>query len=174
MIKKLTFVTSLIAVLAAVPAHAHDLGFAGLLSKGNMKELPEIKLSVGEPLGEDMVLKILIPSGNKASESTVQKMQEGFSNIGVKLEIEGDRDVRERPAPHGIAGAGTQPPRGIPHRLLQARGPRGVASCSRFLRPDTNGGCRPGRAKPGPQTSPPWTASRRPCLQVFMRETPDP
>ena len=38
--------------------------------------------------GEDMVLKILIPSGNKASESTVQKMQEGFSNIGVKLEIE--------------------------------------------------------------------------------------
>jgi len=57
MIKKLTFLTLLAAVVAAVPVHAHDLGFAGLLSKGNMEELPEIKLSVGEPLGEDMVLK---------------------------------------------------------------------------------------------------------------------
>ncbi len=57
MIKKLTFVSTLVAVLAAAPAQAHDLGFAGLLSKGNMEELPEIKLSVGEPLGEDMVLK---------------------------------------------------------------------------------------------------------------------
>lgn len=57
MIKKLTFVTTLMAAVAAAPAHAHDLGFAGLLSKGNMEELPEIKLSVGEPLGEDMVLK---------------------------------------------------------------------------------------------------------------------
>ncbi len=57
MIKKLTFVSTLTAALAAAPAHAHDLGFAGLLSKGNMEELPEIKLSVGEPLGEDMVLK---------------------------------------------------------------------------------------------------------------------
>ena len=57
MIKQLTFVTALMAAVAAAPAHAHDLGFAGLLSKGNMEELPEIKLSVGEPLGEDMVLK---------------------------------------------------------------------------------------------------------------------
>ena len=57
MIIKLTFVTLLMAVVTAIPAHAHDLGFAGLLSKGNMEELPEIKLSVGEPLGEDMVLK---------------------------------------------------------------------------------------------------------------------
>ncbi len=57
MIKKLTFVSTLVAVLAAASAQAHDLGFAGLLSKGNMEELPEIKLSVGEPLGEDMVLK---------------------------------------------------------------------------------------------------------------------
>jgi hypothetical protein len=45
------------AVVAALPANAHDLGFAGLLSKSNVKKLPEIKLSVGEPLGEDMVLK---------------------------------------------------------------------------------------------------------------------
>lgn len=57
MLKKLTFATSLMVVVAAVPAQAHDLGFAGLLSKGNMEELPEIKLSVGEPLGKDMVLK---------------------------------------------------------------------------------------------------------------------
>ena len=57
MIRKLTFVMSILAVVASVPTHAHDLGFAGLLSKGNMEELPEIRLSVGEPLGEDMVLK---------------------------------------------------------------------------------------------------------------------
>ncbi len=57
MIRKLTFVTSLVAAVAAAPVHAHDLGFAGLLSKGNMEDLPEIKLSVGEPLGDDMVLK---------------------------------------------------------------------------------------------------------------------
>jgi hypothetical protein len=48
---------SIITVVAAVPANAHELGFAGLLSKGNMQELPGIKLSIGEPLGEDMVLK---------------------------------------------------------------------------------------------------------------------
>ena len=57
MIRKLTFVMSIMAVVAALPANAHDLGFAGLLSKSNVKKLPEIKLSVGEPLGEDMVLK---------------------------------------------------------------------------------------------------------------------
>ena len=57
MIQKLTFVMSLMAAVATVPVQAHDLGFAGLLSKGNMEELPEIRLSVGEPLGEDMVLK---------------------------------------------------------------------------------------------------------------------
>ena len=58
MIRKLTFVMSIMAVLAAVPAHAHELGFAGLLSKGNMEELPEIKLSIGEPLG--CVLGLLV------------------------------------------------------------------------------------------------------------------
>ena len=57
MIRILPFVMSIMAVVAAVPADAHELGFAGLLSKGNMQELPGIKLSVGEPLGEDMVLK---------------------------------------------------------------------------------------------------------------------
>jgi len=57
MMNRLTLVASIMAVAATVPAQAHDLGFAGLLSKGNMEDLPEIKLSIGEPLGEDMVLK---------------------------------------------------------------------------------------------------------------------
>jgi len=57
MLKQLTLVTSILFAGAAFTANAHDLGFAGLLSKGNMEELPEIELSVGEPLGEDMVLK---------------------------------------------------------------------------------------------------------------------
>ncbi len=36
--------------LGALPALAHDLGFAGLLSKSNKGEMPEITLSVGKPL----------------------------------------------------------------------------------------------------------------------------
>lgn len=38
--------------------HAHDFGFAGVLSSGNKEELPEIELSVGEPISEaPLVLK---------------------------------------------------------------------------------------------------------------------
>ena len=37
--------------------------------------------------GEDLVIDILIPQGNKASESTVQKIQEGFGKAGVKINI---------------------------------------------------------------------------------------
>ena len=57
MFKPLTFLFSLLAASSFVTVSAHELGFAGLLSKGNMEELPEIKLSVGEPLGDDMVLR---------------------------------------------------------------------------------------------------------------------
>jgi len=46
------------AVLFADPALAHDLGFAGLLSKSNMEDLPEITLGVGKPLANGpMILK---------------------------------------------------------------------------------------------------------------------
>ncbi len=38
--------------------------------------------------GEDLVIEILIPQGNKASESTVQKIQEGFSRVGVRVEMQ--------------------------------------------------------------------------------------
>ena len=57
MLKQLSLATAIAALGFAATATAHDLGFAGLLSKGNTEELPEIALSVGEPLGEDMVLK---------------------------------------------------------------------------------------------------------------------
>ena len=57
MLKQFSILLSVLALGVASTAYAHELGFAGLLSKGNMEELPEIELSVGEPLGEDMVLK---------------------------------------------------------------------------------------------------------------------
>ena len=57
MLKRLAIVTSVMIAAAVVPAHAHEFGFAGILSKGNVEELPAIELSVGEPLGDDMVLK---------------------------------------------------------------------------------------------------------------------
>lgn len=46
------------ALLAASPAAAHDLGFAGLLSKENKEDLPSLTLSVGKPISEaPLVLK---------------------------------------------------------------------------------------------------------------------
>ncbi|MEM7546249.1 MAG: hypothetical protein AAF367_11985 [Pseudomonadota bacterium] len=48
----------LTACLFALPAAAHDLGFAGLLSKTNKEELPELILSTETPLPtEPLVLK---------------------------------------------------------------------------------------------------------------------
>ena len=38
--------------LLALPAAAHDLGFAGLLSSGNKQDLAPITLSAGAPLAE--------------------------------------------------------------------------------------------------------------------------
>lgn len=38
--------------------------------------------------GEDLVIEALMPSGNKASEKLLQKMQESFETIGVKLTIQ--------------------------------------------------------------------------------------
>ncbi len=44
--------------LLALPAAAHDYGFAGILSSNNVKELPAIQLSVGKPLADaPLVLK---------------------------------------------------------------------------------------------------------------------
>lgn len=48
----------LLALLLPLPAAAHDLGFAGLLSNGNKEDLPPITLSAGMPLAEaPLVLK---------------------------------------------------------------------------------------------------------------------
>ncbi len=43
-------------LLAAGPAAAHDLGFAGLLSASNKTDLPALTISATEPLGEDWTL----------------------------------------------------------------------------------------------------------------------
>ncbi len=49
----LTLAPALALVLAAaLPADAHDLGFAGLLSASNKEDLPPLTLSVGKPVAE--------------------------------------------------------------------------------------------------------------------------
>ncbi|MEO1138405.1 MAG: hypothetical protein AAFW87_03015 [Pseudomonadota bacterium] len=44
--------TCLTALALALPAAAHDLGFAGLLSNNNKEELDELTLSVGKPIAD--------------------------------------------------------------------------------------------------------------------------
>lgn len=43
---------ALALAFGATAVKAHDLGFAGLLSKGNKEDLPEITLAAGQPLAE--------------------------------------------------------------------------------------------------------------------------
>ncbi len=45
-------IPALCASLLAMPAAAHELGFAGLLSSSNKEELPPLTLSVGKPIAE--------------------------------------------------------------------------------------------------------------------------
>ncbi|EPX76104.1 hypothetical protein [Salipiger mucosus] len=47
-----TLITIAALSLAALPAAAHDFGFAGVLSNSNSGEMPGITLSVGKPLAE--------------------------------------------------------------------------------------------------------------------------
>ncbi|MCG6902478.1 MAG: hypothetical protein LJE68_07330 [Rhodobacter sp.] len=49
--KRAAPVTAL-GLATALPAAAHGLGFAGLLSKSNKEDLPPIMLSVGKPIAE--------------------------------------------------------------------------------------------------------------------------
>lgn len=44
--------TGLAWIALALPAAAHDFGFAGILSSSNMEDLPEITLGLGKPLAE--------------------------------------------------------------------------------------------------------------------------
>ena len=53
--KKLALSLALTAA-TALPAMAHDFGFAGVLSSDNMEELEEITLSVGKPLAEEPLM----------------------------------------------------------------------------------------------------------------------
>ncbi|SDH95414.1 hypothetical protein [Alloyangia pacifica] len=48
---KTTLIAAALAALA-LPAAAHEYGFAGILSNTNSEEMPEITLSVGKPLAE--------------------------------------------------------------------------------------------------------------------------
>ena len=51
MTMKKTLIAGALAALA-LPAAAHEYGFAGILSNTNSEEMPEITLSVGKPLAE--------------------------------------------------------------------------------------------------------------------------
>lgn len=51
MTMKTTLIAGALAALA-LPAAAHEYGFAGILSNTNSEEMPEITLSVGKPLAE--------------------------------------------------------------------------------------------------------------------------
>ncbi len=46
------FYAGLTILALALPASAHDLGFAGLLSSNNKEELDELTLSVGQPIAD--------------------------------------------------------------------------------------------------------------------------
>ena len=48
---KRTIFAAAIACLA-IPATAHEFGFAGILSNDNMEDMPEITLGLGKPLAE--------------------------------------------------------------------------------------------------------------------------
>ncbi|OWU78251.1 hypothetical protein [Phaeobacter sp. 22II1-1F12B] len=48
---KRTIFAAVIACLA-IPATAHEFGFAGILSNDNMEDMPEITLGLGKPLAE--------------------------------------------------------------------------------------------------------------------------
>ena len=45
-------IVALAVALTALPATAHDLGFAGLLSKGNREKLEPLTLASGQPVAE--------------------------------------------------------------------------------------------------------------------------
>lgn len=45
-------IPALCACLLAMPAAAHEFGFAGLLASSNKEELPPLTLSVGKPISE--------------------------------------------------------------------------------------------------------------------------
>ncbi len=47
-----SFYAGLTILALALPASAHDLGFAGLLSSNNKEELDELTLSVGQPIAD--------------------------------------------------------------------------------------------------------------------------
>lgn len=49
---KLSFAACLTAAVLALPAMAHDFGFAGILSNNNSEDLEPLTLSVGKPISE--------------------------------------------------------------------------------------------------------------------------
>jgi len=87
MIRKFTLVTSIVAVAAAVPAHAHDLGFAGLLSKGNVEELPEITVErlrhyflTYKSLPGETSVSIAEPYGRQQAEAVIRAAMQDYEN----------------------------------------------------------------------------------------------
>ncbi|WP_417718731.1 hypothetical protein [Salipiger sp.] len=62
----------------AAPALAHEFGFAGVLSKSNKDEMPEITLSVGKPLAEGPITL------NSGTLYEVEITSDGSGELGLE------------------------------------------------------------------------------------------
>ena len=67
-----------LALLAAPPAWAHELGFAGLLSGANKQDLAPIVLSVGKPMAE---APLMLKSGTAYE---VEITADGTGELGLE------------------------------------------------------------------------------------------
>ncbi|KMK65488.1 hypothetical protein [Puniceibacterium sp. IMCC21224] len=68
----------LLAISLALPAAGHELGFAGLLSAGNMEELPEITLGSGKPLADG---PLMLKSGTGYE---IEIVADGSAELGLE------------------------------------------------------------------------------------------
>lgn len=68
----------LAASLLAGPATAHDFGFAGILSKDNKEELPELTLSSGKPVAEG---PLMLKSGTLYE---IEIVADGSAELGLE------------------------------------------------------------------------------------------
>lgn len=98
-------VATALALGLAMPAFAHDFGFAGILDSKNEGEIPDITLSVGQPL-VDQDGPVILKSGMKyeleiVSDGTGELALEGsgfFRAIWINEIVVNDLEIR----PFGI------------------------------------------------------------------------
>lgn len=75
---KLIWGLALAASLIAAPAMAHDYGFAGVLSKDNKEELPELTLGSGKPVSDG---PLMLKSGTLYE---IEIVSDGSAELGLE------------------------------------------------------------------------------------------